>query len=139
MSAYYGGAIYTDNAPDLLINHCTFDQNVATNRGGAITLGSFGDPCVIKDSTFTGNLAANTSESYGGAISAAGPDSIGTAVYLILQDSVFEDNAATTSGGAIGPDYNKNSKFSFVCAVTNCIFRKYRTISRSSRYGIALR
>lgn len=124
VSAFMGGALYTDQTPELVLSGCTFEENVATNRGGAITLAAYGAPCIIRQNCiFRGNLAANANESYGGAISAFGP-AAGQAVRLIVLDSTFEDNIATTQGGAIGPDYSNASLFGFVCAITNCTFRR---------------
>lgn len=124
VSGYMGGAIYIDQTPELVLSDCSFEENVATNRGGAITHAGYGRPCVIRQNCiFRGNLAANTSESYGGAISSCGPAD-GQIVRLIVLDSTFEDNIATTQGGAIGPDYSSASLFGFVCAITNCTFRR---------------
>lgn len=129
VSAYMGGALYTDQTPKLVLSDCTFEENVATNRGGAITLAAYGAPCIIRQQcTFKGNIAANESESYGGAISSSGP-AADQAVRLIVLDATFEDNVATTQGGAIGPDYSSGSLFGFVCAITNCTFR--RNLARS--------
>ena len=105
-----GGALYIDNS-NIKVLHCLFKENTATYSGGAIimlkTRGSF------VNCTFERNSAKSLRHktAYGGAISSRDMSNI------TVQQSLFKENTATYSGGAI--DMQK-TQGSFV----NCTFER---------------
>ena len=58
------GAVYMAGTTKLVINDCTFKNNTATDRGGALFLYGKSTPTTVTGTTFTGNSAA----SYGDTI-----------------------------------------------------------------------
>ncbi|MCD7781353.1 MAG: hypothetical protein LUG89_01445, partial [Methanosphaera sp.] len=118
-SAYYGGAIYTDNETDLTINDtiflnntakyggalytttivemdildCVFDSNRAVIKGAAILFNGSGPSVKINNSNFTDNQAYGY-KGEGGAIY------IMQYIVLRVYGSYFNGNNATLNGGA---------------------------------------
>ncbi|MBP5622579.1 MAG: hypothetical protein J6X44_11260, partial [Thermoguttaceae bacterium] len=114
--AAYGGVLKSDDC-SVSIDHCLFENNKATNEGGALRLynptvvsvvdsvfknnsggngGAFkldGGTATIVDSTFVGNSSSN----YGGAIH------IGSTAQLKIVGAKFVDNATAADkvGGAV--------------------------------------
>lgn len=90
----FGGAISTAtnyNQPKIIINNCTFENNSANYRGGAI----LAKDLEIKDSKFINNSAPS-----GGALS-NDDDTIGLQTVYDIINTTFEDNKAEVAGGAI--------------------------------------
>lgn len=119
---------------------CTFEENSAENNGGAISLGGYGSSVVsYVNCVFEGNSSQkeggaifqqhfsgapvketrvstcifrkNTSGDKGGAISFSSPFS----KVLALEACTFEDNTATTWGGAL-------CSYSQALSLSNCMF-----------------
>ena len=86
-----GGAIYVEAGSTIEVINCTFQNNFASNDGGAIYMAddSLTSTSTIYDSTFTLNIAANN----GGAIY--------TASTLNVTLSDFSYNNASNSGGSM--------------------------------------
>ena len=105
-----GGALYISDS-NITVLHCLFRENTAIYNGGAIamqkTRGSF------VNCTFERNSLKGFSDkiSFGGAISSRDSSNI------TVQESLFKENTATYSGGAI--DMQK-TRGSFV----NCTFER---------------
>ena len=105
-----GGALYISDS-NITVLHCLFKENTATYSGGAIamqkTRGSF------VNCTFERNSAKSllNKKTVGGAISSRDRSNI------TVQESLFKENTATYSGGAI--DMQK-TRGSFV----NCTFER---------------
>ena len=105
-----GGALYISDS-NITALHCLFKENTATYSGGAIamqkTRGSF------VNCTFQTNALKGLSDkiSFGGAISSYDKSNI------TVEESLFKENTATYSGGAIDM---QNTQGSFV----NCTFEK---------------
>ncbi|MCA9997081.1 MAG: hypothetical protein KDE56_15090, partial [Anaerolineales bacterium] len=88
-SADYGGAIYVDATARLLVENSYFENNTATNYGGAIMAN--GPSVAIYNSTFINNeITSSGSGGQGGALWANG-DSI------IIDGSTFLGNDGATS------------------------------------------
>ena len=85
--AQYGGAISCAGA-NSIIDHSTFENNIATSFGGAVYT-TYGNNIVVNDSEFNENTAQ-----YGGAMFVNGPNNI-------VKNSKFNDNNATARAGAI--------------------------------------
>jgi len=83
--ASYGAAIMLFNV-ELTIEHCSFENNVSPDRGGAIYSDT---PVVIRDSLFLGNAAGEK----GGAIYSGDT--------LAVTNTVFLGNSADGAGGGI--------------------------------------
>ena len=90
-NATNGGAIYVEAGSTIEVINCTFQNNFASNDGGAIYMAddSLTSTSTIYDSTFTLNIAANN----GGAIY--------TASTLNVTLSDFSYNNASNSGGSM--------------------------------------
>ena len=107
----YGGAICSHDRSNITVQQCLFKENTATYSGGAIhmqkTRGSF------VNCTFERNSAKSLPHKtvYGGAICS------GDRSHITVQQSLFKENTATYSGGAI--DMQK-TRGSFV----NCTFER---------------
>ena len=105
-----GGALYINNS-NITVLHCLFKENTVTYSGGAIimlkTRGSFVN-CTFERNTAKGLLHKKTA---GGAISSRDRSNI------TVQQSLFKENTATYSGGAIDM---QNTRGSFV----NCTFER---------------
>ena len=105
-----GGALYISDS-NITVLHCLFKENTAIYKGGAIamqkTRGSF------VNCTFERNSLKGFSDkiSFGGAISSADRSNI------TVQESLFKENTATYSGGAI---HMQKTRGSFV----NCTFER---------------
>ena len=104
-SATSGGAIYSGTSANLDIYYSTFEDNVVTDRGGAIFSYSY---VGIYDSTFIRNKGTGTS-STGGSIYINGNSN----KYSVLNRNIFKDTSVARQGGAIYLSYGN---------VTNCIF-----------------
>ena len=121
-----GGALYISNS-NITVLHCLFKENTATYSGGAIimlkTRGSF------VNCTFERNSAKSLPHkmAYGGAISS------GDRSNITVQQTLFKENTATFSGGAI--DMRK-TRGSFV----NCTFERNtaKSIPHKMAYGGAI-
>jgi len=90
-----GGAIFS--ARKMSIENCTFNDNTATEEGGAVSLSSntstYYSPFLVTNSTFDNNSA-----DFGGAIYTY---FYNTEVDLIIDQSTFDNNHSVWSGGAI--------------------------------------
>ena len=117
-SATSGGAIYSGTSANLDIYYSTFEDNVVTNRGGAIFSYSY---VGIYDSTFIRNKGTGTS-STGGSIYINGNSN----KYSVLNRNIFKDTSVARQGGAIYLSYGN---------VTNCIFENASTTATGSSYG----
>ena len=105
-AAEAGGAIRS--LEGLAVLDCTFDGNVASSQGGAISVNAGKGAVTIKNSHFTDN----TSGTFGGAVLAR------SAKAVTLSGSVFADNTAVGGGGA----YLLADAVSAKIAVTGCVF-----------------
>ena len=111
-----GGAICSHARSNITVQESLFKENTATYSGGVIhmqnTRGSF------VNCTFERNSAKSLPHNmvYGGAIS------LGDRSNITVQESLFKENTATVSGGAI---YMQNTRGSFV----NCTFERNSTKS----------
>ena len=117
-SATSGGAIYSGTSANLDIYYSTFEDNVITDRGGAIFSYSY---VGIYDSTFIRNKGTGTS-STGGSIYINGNSN----KYSVLNRNIFKDTSVARQGGAIYLSYGN---------VTNCIFENASTTATGSSYG----
>ena len=105
-----GGPLYISNS-NITVQQCLFKENTATISGGAITMlktqGSF------VNCTFEKNSAKSlqVKMAFGGAISSRDRSNI------TVQQSLFKENTATNSSGAI---YMQKTRGSFV----NCTFER---------------
>ena len=123
----YGGAICSRDRSNITVQQSLFKENTATYSGGAIrmqkTRGSF------VNCTFERNSAKSLPHKtmYGGAISS------GDRSYITVQQSLFKENTATYSGGAI--DMQK-TRGSFV----NCTFERNsaKSLPHKMVYGGAI-
>ena len=119
----FGGAICSIDRSNLTVRQSLFKENTATYRGGAIdmqrTQGSF------INCTFERNSAKSVSHkiSLGGAICS------GDRSNLSVRQSLFKENAATRSGGAI---HMQKTPASFI----NCTFE--RNSAKSVSHKISL-
>ena len=86
-----GGAIRTGNGTLLSVTNSTFVDN-ASDAGGAIA--AFGAEATIVDSEFRGNTGSGSSGFSGGS-------AVGATGVLSIDNSIFVDNANSTSGGAV--------------------------------------
>ncbi len=90
-----GGAISVDkNTFTLNIKGCSFENNSAINNGGAVYLSSAGVSATFTETTNEGLFKANSAIN-GGAIY------VNTCSTFSVTGYIFEDNSATTNGGAI--------------------------------------
>ena len=87
-----GAAMSIDSCTNVIAARCLFDQNTASNRGGAIHLASTqaSTQMVIDDSAFIGNSAT-----IGGAVFAD------RNTILRVHQTDMMNNVATLKGGAI--------------------------------------
>ena len=135
-SAKRGGAFYYNyQYSDGTISNCTFKNNHASVDSGAVNGGNF----------FNCNFIDNSANNYGGAVQTASPGKIincyfegnsakwGGAVYLnqnydkFVSNSIFINNVAVTSGGAIYGE--KGGK------INNCSFKNNTASGESSSFG----
>ena len=111
-----GGAIFSGDNSDMIVQQCLFKENTAAYSGGAIhmikTRASFGN-C-----TFIGNSVKSRLQNgdFGGAICALGTS------YLTMRQCIFKQNTATNSGGAT---YIQKSESLF----ESCIFERNKAIN----------
>ena len=117
-SATSGGAIYSGTSANLDIYYSTFEDNVVTNRGGAVFSYSY---VGIYDSTFIRNKCTGTS-STGGSIYINGNSN----KYSVLNRNIFKDTSVVRQGGALYLSYVN---------VTNCIFENASTTDTGSSNG----
>ena len=123
----YGGAISSGDRSTITVQQSLFKENTATFSGGAIhmqnTRGSF------VNCTFESNSAKSLPHKmvYGGAISS------GDRSNITVQQSLFKENTATFSGGAIDM---QNTRGSFV----NCTFERNsaKSLPHKMVYGGAI-
>ena len=123
----YGGAISSGDRSHITVQQSLFKENTATYSGGAIdvekTRGSF------VNCTFERNSAKSLKHKtmYGGAISS------GDRSHITVQQSLFKENTATYSGGAI---HMKKTRGSFV----NCTFERNsgKSLPHKMMYGGAI-
>ncbi|MEM8954445.1 MAG: right-handed parallel beta-helix repeat-containing protein [Verrucomicrobiota bacterium] len=97
-----GGAIYTGNAPDLILADCSFTNNSAPSGGAVYTLSNL----TVTRCTFDSNHATTFT---GGAI-----NSIFTS--WMLTDSTFTGNTGALGGGAVSITGTPNA------TISNCTF-----------------
>ena len=122
-----GGAISSGDRSNITVRHSLFNENTATYIGGAIDMqtsrGSFVN-CTFERNSVKG-LPDKTS--YGGAIC------LGDRSNITVQQSLFKENTATYSGGAIGM---QKSRGSFV----NCTFERnsVKGLPDKTSYGGAI-
>ena len=117
-SATSGGAIYSGTSANLDIYYSTFEDNVVTDRGGAVFSYSY---VGIYDSTFIRNKGTGTS-STGGSIYINGNSN----KYSVLNRNIFKDTSVVRQGGALYLSYVN---------VTNCIFENASTTDTGSSNG----
>ena len=117
-SATSGGAIYSGTSANLDIYYSTFEDNVVTDRGGAVFSYSY---VGIYDSTFIRNKCTGTS-STGGSIYINGNSN----KYSVLNRNIFKDTSVVRQGGALYLSYVN---------VTNCIFENASTTDTGSSNG----
>ena len=86
-AALSGAAILADATDRVTLANCSFDSNIAESGG---SIASMDTDLRIRNCTFRSNVVSNR----GGAI-------IGEKNVIDLQSSVFENNSASVSGGAI--------------------------------------
>ena len=86
--ARYGGAIFSNDHVSSIIQDCTFKQNVATERGGAVGTWNLSNPKYIRG-VFHGNQAKRGGAAYAQFQS-----------YPLYTDCEFLDNKAQDLGGA---------------------------------------
>lgn len=117
-SATSGGAIYSGTTANLNIYSSTFEDNVVTNKGGAVFSYSY---VGIYDSTFLRNKGTGT-YSTGGSIYIDGNSN----KYSVLNRNIFKDTSVARQGGALYLSYVN---------VTNCIFENASTTDTGSSNG----
>lgn len=115
---HLGEGTYSGTSANLDIYYSTFEDNVVTDRGGAIFSYSY---VGIYDSTFIRNKGTGTS-STGGSIYINGNSN----KYSVLNRNIFKDTSVARQGGAIYLSYGN---------VTNCIFENASTTATGSSYG----
>ena len=99
----YGGAINFNGNENFIINNCSFDRNYNAvkhvynvNRGGGAITSNANNVTII-NSTFTNNFVDEVSASgFGGAIFI-----LANGINNYIIDSIFENNTALFTGGAI--------------------------------------
>ena len=128
-----GGAIYAKDVISLNISDATFEENEATERGGAIYIKGEGNKTAVNiyGSTFNRNVAAN-SNAEGGAIYYSGDDAHAyehrfyTSYYLVPgSKNIINNNKSNGKAGAI---YLKN-----ITGDSNIKYTKI-TLEDGSRY-----
>lgn len=101
----YGGAFFSAVGPQITFDRCLFDNNTASNNGGAMKLtsssledGSWADQEGIRilDCVFRNNSAINVN---GGAVFYDGSGGSGNDMLYISDSTFFGNNAS--SGGAL--------------------------------------
>ncbi|MCP4353587.1 MAG: hypothetical protein GY795_49695 [Desulfobacterales bacterium] len=95
-SANYGGGILFRKLTTTTVSNCTFKENTAQWRGGAIYI-DYGAGPIISDCEFS----SNTSNGNGGAIYADDRFSATGGTYPSISSSSFTGNTASYRGGAI--------------------------------------
>ena len=86
----YGGGMYVDSM-ELLISHCTFENNISNDLGGGLFISMAGNKVEIQDNTFgPGNEASR-----GGAVYLDDEND------LSIIDSIFQTNYSSDGGGAL--------------------------------------
>jgi fibronectin-binding autotransporter adhesin len=94
-----GGALYAVSSINTTISSCSFTDNRAALRGGAIFMAL--GPMTITDCDFQRNVAYLQGDVVGGAIYFQGGASSQPRSSLTIIDSAFSENTATFEGGAI--------------------------------------
>ena len=123
----FGGAICSRDRSNITVQESLFKENTATYSGGAIhmqkTRGSFAN-CTFEKNSLKG---LSDKISFGGAICSRYRSNI------TVQDSLFKENTATCSGGAI---HMEKTRGSFV----NCTFERnsLKGLSDKSSFGGAI-
>jgi predicted outer membrane repeat protein len=92
---FYAGPHGGSAGPTITVEDCTFEDNTTAAGSGGAILGFYAD-LTIKDSKFDGNTAP-----LGGAISLYGNGARLVVTSTSAGDSVFKNNEATHSGGAV--------------------------------------
>lgn len=115
-NANFGAAISVQNdSTSLFVQSSSFASNVASSNGGA--LNSTDDAHNI---TFRHSVFNNNSGSFGGALNIIGNDTINLDTsYFTIQNSYFNDNIASSQGGAINI-INKDG------IIENCLINENR-------------
>ena len=123
-----GGAIFVWNLafdPDrmntvnFILNNCTFTNNTAVSRGGAVS--GYGLTVTATDCTFSGNSAKE-----GGAIRLQGGD-------VFLTDSEFTGNAAVGTTSAEGGAFALSTLYG--STIENCTITGNKAMISSKAYG----
>lgn len=122
-----GGAIFMDYNVAVEIDNSVFENNLASNHGGAISSGDNNSPrsLIINDSSFINNMG-NTNGGYmGGAITLRMPTGVFT-----VSNSYFEGNAtlnAGTGGGGGGAiAITGNQSLGAKTSIVDCYFKDNR-------------
>ena len=118
---YFGGAIFISGSVKCTIDNCTFENNFAKDKGGAIFDCVKEGTLTITNSKFTDNKVEGWE---GGAIY--------TERDLVIENSYFKSNSADVDGGAIYAEKTVEA--------TNCTFISNRAGGASSHkcYGGAI-
>lgn len=126
-----GAAIAATNFSTVIVNECTFLNNIANHRsatgGGAIALVGSDDVLIVNNSAFKGNSSAT----HGGAIASRYLNTP-----ITVTNSIFEDNFTygTGNGGAIG----FNADGGNLKVVGSTFKRNYTNAAETHRYGGAI-
>ncbi len=89
---FFGGAVYCDDSSPIF-EDCLFQHNTADGGGGAMCLYNWSSP-TIRRTRFVNNSAGD-----GGAIYIWNPEYCSS--FPLFEESIFENNTASNSGGAI--------------------------------------
>ncbi len=136
------GAIFIDSRCDVAISGSTFSSNVCSTNGGAISAHGV-NSLNIDDSTFDGNNSASGGALYL-SVRTITNNNVST-VYdstCTVYNSTFENNLATTNGGAVYMFTNQDGHKTAI--FTNCEFNSNRayleteennTVTKSGKGG----
>lgn len=111
-----GGAIFQHKNTTININGGTISNNISENAGGAIYVHADGDEpssLTIKNATISGNKANHSENGAGGAVYV-----VANASLTLEGGATFQDNTATTNGGAIAILGTVTEKEGTACAFT---------------------
>lgn len=107
----WGGALFSWNNTNLLIEDCTFDTNASAGSAGAIYLDGRLDTLALHSADniiFRNCEFLNNSANFGGAIYT-------WQMSMTVEDCTFKNNSATGDGGAISNYGNSGKTRDFVC------------------------
>ena len=118
-NAKSGGAIFTIHKSILTIGQVTFENNIASENGGAIFAKSGGNINITSGAVFRGNQMTRTVDGGGGAICVKNDWTVKENKDFIIaniKNAIFENNYSGYRGGAIeldGLDQTENVDFTF--------------------------